>query len=89
MTIVEFVAALNEKFNGFPNVSIDKPESKYVRIVTNFRIGTDSWEVYCFIDHEGNIYKAASWTTPAKGVRSTLATVDIGKVDSYGSWLYR
>jgi hypothetical protein len=45
--------------------------------------------VFCFIDGDGNIYKPASWKAPAKGIRGTLATVDMSKVDGHGSWLYR
>jgi hypothetical protein len=43
--------------------------------------------VFCFIDGDGNIYKPASWKAPAKGIRGTLATVDMSKVDGHGSWL--
>jgi hypothetical protein len=44
---------------------------------------------YCFIDLEGNIYKAASWSKPAKGIRGTVQTVDPNSIDQYTSWLYR
>lgn len=82
-----FVAALNTKFGteqGY-QFSVERPGVKYTRIV---RGGSGQRSVYCFVDGEGNIYKAAGWKAPAKGVRGTLATVDMSKVDPYGSWLY-
>jgi hypothetical protein len=87
MTNTEFIAALNQKFNsiGYTFV-IEREGIKYTRIVQTS--GGSGRSVYCFVDASGNIYKAASWKTPAKGVRSTLATVDINTVDPYGSWLY-
>ncbi len=84
MTIADFVAALNQKFNGI--FEQGKTGSKYTRVI-NTSCGSRS--VYCFIDADGNIYKAASWKTPAKGVRSNLAGVDLSRVDRYGGWLYR
>ena len=43
--------------------------SKYIRItVTTF----GSTAVHCFLDAEGNIYKSASWKTPAKGIRGNI-----------------
>lgn len=44
---------------------------------------------YCFIDMEGNIYKADSWKRPAKGIRGTVHDVDPDSIDQYTSWLYR
>ena len=84
MTITEFIAALNQKFDG--GFEQGKRFVKYTRVIGT---GGNSRSVYCFIDTDGNIYKAASWKAPAKGVRSTLATVDMNKVDRYGGWLYR
>jgi len=43
--------------------------SKYARIVcTTFGSGS----AHCFVDAEGNIYKCASWKTPAKGIRGNI-----------------
>jgi hypothetical protein len=88
MTLTEFVAALNTKFTESLGYifSVERPGIKYTRIV---RGGKAQRSVYCFVDGDGNILKAAGWKAPAKGVRGTLATVDIAKVDPYGSWLYR
>lgn len=27
---------------------------------------------FCFVDYSGNLYKAAGWKAPAKGIRGTL-----------------
>jgi hypothetical protein len=87
MTQQEFLDALNTKFNGIGyTFLVECPGVKYTRIV---QTAAESQSVFCFVDAAGNIYKAASWKAPAKGVRSTLATVDIAKVDPYGTWLYR
>jgi hypothetical protein len=40
--------------------------SKYIKVIEN-SLGSD--RVHCFLDYEGNIYKAASWRVPAKGIR--------------------
>jgi hypothetical protein len=87
MTRQEFIDALNQKFYGRNySFSLDKPGGKFTRLVISH---PGSRATYCFLDAEGNIYRPASWKGPAKGIRSTLATVDMSKVDSYGSWLYR
>jgi hypothetical protein len=92
-----FVAALNTKFNTIEGTSlghvfsVERPGVKYTRIVqqTRYQDGsTAGRSVFCFVDADGNILKAAGWKAPAKGIRSTLATVDMAKVDPYGSWLY-
>ena len=87
-----FVTALNSKFNVVGYVfEVERPGVKYTRIVQSlcWQDGSTSGRsVFCFVDAEGNILKAAGWKAPAKGVRSTLATVDITKIDPYGSWLY-
>lgn len=88
MTNTEFITALNVKFNSIGyTFLIEREGIKYTRIVQTMR-GSNSRSVYCFVDANGNIYKAAGWKTPAKGVRSTLATVDISTIDPHGSWLY-
>lgn len=89
MTLDAFVAALNTKFGTDPGYqfSIERPGIKYTRVIQSLRGNGRS--VYCFVTASGDILKAAGWKAPAKGVRSTLATVDISKVDAYGSWLYR
>lgn len=80
MTLDAYVAALNEKFGG--GFETCTPGPRYTRVVR-------SGSAVCFVDGEGNIYKPASWKTPAKGVRANLATLNMDKVDEYGGWLYR
>ncbi len=89
MTLQQFIDALNQKFSttGY-RFAVENPMSvKYTRIVQTD--GPAHRSVFCFVDAAGAIYKPAGWKGPAKGVRSTLATVDIANVDPYGSWLYR
>jgi hypothetical protein len=47
--------------------------------------------VHCFVDNDGNVYKAASWKAPAKGVRYNVGK-DMEKLeknfDPYGGYLY-
>lgn len=43
--------------------------SKYIRVV---RTTFGSRSVHCFLDKEGNIYKASSWKIPAKGIRGNI-----------------
>lgn len=48
-----------------------QPGSKYIKIVESGNDGY-STSVYCFLDYEGNIYKAASWKIPAKHIRGSI-----------------
>jgi hypothetical protein len=62
---------------------------KYAKVV----LTDDSHRsVHCFVDKDGNVYKAASWAQPAKGVRYNLNNdMDVLrlKADPFGSYLYR
>lgn len=40
---------------------------KFIRIVQ------DEEMVYCFVDYDGNLYKADSWARPAKGIRGHIS----------------
>lgn len=46
---------------------------------------------YCFVERgTGDIYKAATWRAPAKGVRASIFDKDsFKKADIYGGWLYK
>jgi hypothetical protein len=51
--------------------------SKYIRVVMAYPqpdniacLGSRS--VHCFLDKDGNIYKAESWKKPAKGIRGNI-----------------
>lgn len=51
--------------------------------------------VHCFVDMaNGNVYKAASWSSAAKGIRYNLLTQEsrelaLKNADPYGGYLYR
>ena len=55
--------------------TLPKPEfslqygSKFIRVVST---SLGSRAVHCFLDYQGNIYKSASWKTPAKGIRGNI-----------------
>jgi hypothetical protein len=58
---------------------------RYIRVVETAYGANRS--VFCFLDYEGNIYKAESWKKPAKHVRGhiTDANDSIGKgITQYG-----
>jgi hypothetical protein len=48
---------------------------KYIKLMSNTG-GQQS--VYCFLDMKGNIYKAASWSAPAKHVRGSVFDPSFG-----------
>lgn len=52
-----------------------EPGRKYIKLVEE-RFGSRS--VYCFLDYDGNIYKAASWKAPAKHVRGSVFDPEYG-----------
>jgi hypothetical protein len=64
---------------------------KYHKIVMNAR---GSRSVHCFIDKQtGEVYKSASWKSPAKGVRYDLRLIKdrewlLAQADWAGSYLY-
>jgi hypothetical protein len=64
-----------------------EPGRKYHKVVS---VEDTRRLVHCFVDNEGNVYKAAGWKAPAKGVRYTFDQLDeIGQVfDPHGGYLY-
>lgn len=42
---------------------------KYIKVIEN-SLGSD--RVHCFLDMQGNIYKAESWKRPAKHIRGNI-----------------
>ena len=64
---------------------------KYHKIVMNAR---GSRSVHCFIDKQtGEVYKSASWKSPAKGVRYDLRIIEqredvLANCDWAGGYLY-
>lgn len=61
---------------------------KYFKVIVD-SVNGGSGAAYCFIDLDGNIFKPASFKSPAKGIRGNIATVDPSKLDASGGWLYR
>jgi hypothetical protein len=87
----EFIQALYDHINMYlapeenPKKVSYEMGTKYVKIVLGNYSGRS---VHCFIDFSGNIYKAASWTIPAKHVRGSIydENFSIGKgVNEYGA----
>jgi hypothetical protein len=60
---------------------------KYIRVTDSHSNGQRS--AYCFLDHEGNIYKTDGWKRPAKGARGHVETTKVEHCDLCGAWLYR
>lgn len=64
---------------------------KFIKVITS---GSQQ-SVYCFVDKiTGDIYKAAGWNVPAKGIRGSIYNVDYdvgnGKpCDIHGAGLYK
>lgn len=95
-TIIDYyVSALNDKsnageMNGKKFVIVNG--RKYAKVVGTFDGETHT--AYCFIDRDnGNMYKAASWNSPAKTVRYTITGVSSAiniadKSDAFGNFLY-
>ncbi len=80
-TLEKFLAFLNQKAveynkaNGFkwaPDTYTAQRGPKNVKIVINRQGNDDERSVYCFLDYQGNIYKAASWKAPAKHIRGSI-----------------
>jgi hypothetical protein len=44
---------------------------RFVKIIKADSEGVQK-SVHCFVDYDGNIYKAAGWKVPAKGARGNL-----------------
>lgn len=66
---------------------------KYAKVVSTYSDGKHS-SVFCFIDRKtGDVYKAATWKSPAKHVRYTITDEESAqelahKSDFCGSFLY-
>jgi hypothetical protein len=71
--IEKWLKLLNNKYGEPKRYYYNKAGKKYQKIIMN-SWGQDS--VYCFIDKEGNIYKAADWRTPAKHIRGNIHNPD-------------
>lgn len=60
------------KFKWAPDSYVAVRGPKNVKIVVQERGESNSRRVYCFLDYQGNIYKAASWKAPAKHIRGNI-----------------
>jgi len=65
---------------------------KYHKLIMETEYGSRS--VHCFVDKKtGEVYKSASWKTPAKGVRYNLLSIEsreecLARADWSGAYLY-
>lgn len=57
--------------------------AKYIRVIETTR-GTSNPSVFCFVDMDGNILKAAGWKVPAKGIRGHISN-GANDVSEYGA----
>jgi hypothetical protein len=83
----KFIDGLNVKFADYATFTVN-PGRKFDKIVATTKPGGQA-RVYAFVDVDGNVYKAAGWAAPAKGVRYSSVTDALVKADRYGSFLYR
>lgn len=68
---------LDEMGDRAPQVSVDPRGKRYLRIVRGDGVQRS---VYCFVERDtGDIYKAAGWKAPAKGVRGSIFSEDRGQ----------
>lgn len=77
VSLQEFLDAINARLDDYYEKTgngrgykrlIAEPGSKYIKIVEE----VPQRSVYCFLDYDGNIYKAATWRAPAKHVRGNV-----------------
>ena len=70
----------------------DAPGLKNTRIVMVTNPDGSGRSVHCFIDNAtGDVYKAAGWKAPAKGIRGNIVTgfdAVAARWDWSGHWLY-
>lgn len=90
--VEKFIEAIKAKFvaegRDHYDFSIAKGR-KFDKIVAQEKNGSS--HVYAFTDKDGNLYKAASWKAPAKGIRfeaSVLLTSAVDAADPFGGFLY-
>jgi hypothetical protein len=99
-----FVAELNKQFEAkMPGVSY-RPVffvtsgPAYDKIIHRdaSRVNEKGSTVFCFVNASGEVFKAAGWAKPAKGVRALLSDITpefVAKIVDAGyattGWLYR
>lgn len=69
-----------------PEKIFAKPGGKrYVKVVKGTP-GTDGKSVFCFVERStGDVYKAASWKAPAKGIRGNIRNPAESSCTVYGA----
>lgn len=73
--MLTFLSAAVSKHRGTTVTITAQPGRKFIKLVEE-AYGQRS--VYCFVDYDGNIYKAASWAAPAKHVRGSVFDEEFG-----------
>ena len=76
--VENLVKWLNEQYGSTWVFTFEKLKVRFRIVKTIYNQSS----VYCFVDFEGNIYKADTWNRPAKHVRGhvdNLNTRDLGK----------
>jgi hypothetical protein len=71
-----------------PTFSVEEGR-KYLKIIMST---SGNRSAHAFIDRDGNVYKAANWKAPAKGIRYNLLTDPENcyqRADWAGGYLYR
>lgn len=88
-TAEQFIAAVVGNGKDWSGITLSVVHGrKYNKIVSSHGGQRSAW---AFMDQEGNIYKPASWKTPAKGVRFTAEqfAAAVERADRFGGFLYR
>lgn len=93
---VQFAEALTEKFKTESEFTMKRFSvqygRKYDRIVQEVPEHSNGASVHAFVEKEtGDLYKAAGWKSPAKGVRyngAELLTLAVENADVHGRYLY-
>ncbi|CAB4141302.1 hypothetical protein UFOVP410_141 [uncultured Caudovirales phage] len=83
---VSLVQALIDKHQNTSEKVSYEPGRRYIKIIRRRATGVGG-SVYCFIDKNGDILKAASWSAPApRGIRGNIfnPNYDIQCCDRYG-----
>ena len=91
----KFAEPTEKSHNHVYEFTVDPSGRKYQRIICTpvFQGRSTGRHVYCFVDGDGNVFKAAGWKAPAKHVRFTVDTSEklaefIQVADPHGSCLY-
>ena len=56
---------------------------KFIKVICCGANYGDQRYVWCFVDYEGNLYKAEGWKKPAKGIRGHIDNPILNGYDFY------